>query len=97
MQRITPPYGSIIRPRGRKIYTHPKNCDLVPLYVTERAARASGQRMTAPFSIEGQDFIALNGGPMLSSPRLSFVVNCETRLKLIITDNLLQEKPSQAR
>jgi predicted 3-demethylubiquinone-9 3-methyltransferase (glyoxalase superfamily) len=36
--------------------------------------------MTASFLIEGQEFVALNGGPQFTfSPAISFVVNCETQ------------------
>jgi predicted 3-demethylubiquinone-9 3-methyltransferase (glyoxalase superfamily) len=36
--------------------------------------------MIATFQIEGQEFIALNGGPAFKfSPAVSFVVNCETQ------------------
>ena len=36
--------------------------------------------MIATFQIEGQEFIALNGGPQFKfSPAVSFVVNCETQ------------------
>jgi len=34
--------------------------------------------MIATFQVDGQDFIALNGGPQFKfSPAISFVVNCE--------------------
>jgi predicted 3-demethylubiquinone-9 3-methyltransferase (glyoxalase superfamily) len=36
--------------------------------------------MTIAFQIEGQEFVALNGGPVFTfSPAISFVVNCETQ------------------
>lgn len=36
--------------------------------------------MTVAFQLEGQEFVALNGGPMFTfSPAISFVVNCETQ------------------
>ena len=36
--------------------------------------------MIATFQIDGQEFIALNGGPQFKfSPAISFVVNCETQ------------------
>jgi predicted 3-demethylubiquinone-9 3-methyltransferase (glyoxalase superfamily) len=36
--------------------------------------------MIATFQIDGQEFIALNGGPQFKfSPAVSFVVNCETQ------------------
>jgi len=39
-----------------------------------------GSVMTATFEIAGQEFIALNGGPMFKfSPAISFVVHCETQ------------------
>jgi predicted 3-demethylubiquinone-9 3-methyltransferase (glyoxalase superfamily) len=39
-----------------------------------------GTVMTARFLLEGQEFVALNGGPHFSfSPAISFVVNCNTQ------------------
>jgi predicted 3-demethylubiquinone-9 3-methyltransferase (glyoxalase superfamily) len=39
-----------------------------------------GSVMTATFQLEGQDFVALNGGPQFNfTPAISFVVNCETQ------------------
>lgn len=39
-----------------------------------------GSVMVATFRIEGQEFIALNGGPVYAfTPAISFVVNCETQ------------------
>jgi predicted 3-demethylubiquinone-9 3-methyltransferase (glyoxalase superfamily) len=39
-----------------------------------------GSVMVATFQIEGQDFMALNGGPQFTfSPAISFLVNCETQ------------------
>ncbi len=36
--------------------------------------------MSVAFQIEGQDFIALNGGPQFRfSPAVSFLVSCETQ------------------
>jgi predicted 3-demethylubiquinone-9 3-methyltransferase (glyoxalase superfamily) len=50
----------------------------------EEAARASGRpkgsAMTVAFELDGQDFVALNGGPHFRfSEATSFVVNCETQ------------------
>jgi predicted 3-demethylubiquinone-9 3-methyltransferase (glyoxalase superfamily) len=40
----------------------------------------AGSVMVASFQIEGQDFIALNGGPKFNfNESVSFVVNCETQ------------------
>jgi len=39
-----------------------------------------GAVMSATFQLEGQKFIALNGGPQFTfSPAISFFVNCETQ------------------
>ena len=39
-----------------------------------------GTVMTAAFQLDGQEFVALNGGPQFTfSPAISFVVNCETQ------------------
>ena len=40
----------------------------------------AGTAMTVAFELEGQEFNALNGGPMFKfSEAISFVVNCETQ------------------
>jgi predicted 3-demethylubiquinone-9 3-methyltransferase (glyoxalase superfamily) len=42
-----------------------------------------GSVMIATFQIDGEDFIALNGGPQFKfSPAISFVVNCETQAEV---------------
>ena len=39
-----------------------------------------GAAMSATFELDGQEFIALNGGPQFTfSPAISFFVNCETQ------------------
>jgi predicted 3-demethylubiquinone-9 3-methyltransferase (glyoxalase superfamily) len=39
-----------------------------------------GSVMIAAFQLDGQDFVALNGGPQYKfTPAISFVVNCETQ------------------
>jgi len=39
-----------------------------------------GSVMSATFQLEGQEFIALNGGPQFTfSPAISFFVKCETQ------------------
>lgn len=44
------------------------------------SGRSSGSVMTVEFQIAGQDFIALNGGPMFKfNEAVSFVVNCKTQ------------------
>ncbi|MEP6835854.1 MAG: VOC family protein [Gemmatimonas sp.] len=40
----------------------------------------AGSVMTASFSLQGQEFIALNGGPIYKfTPAISFMVSCETQ------------------
>jgi predicted 3-demethylubiquinone-9 3-methyltransferase (glyoxalase superfamily) len=40
----------------------------------------AGTVMTATFQLDGQEFMALNGGPHFTfSPAISFFVNCETQ------------------
>ena len=44
------------------------------------AGRPKGSVMTVEFELEGQEFIALNGGAMFKfTEAISFVVNCETQ------------------
>jgi len=39
-----------------------------------------GSVMTVPFQLEGQDFVALNGGPQFKfTEAISLLVNCETQ------------------
>lgn len=50
----------------------------------ENGAKASGRPkgtvMTIAFQLDGQDFLALNGGPHFTfSPAISFIANCETQ------------------
>jgi predicted 3-demethylubiquinone-9 3-methyltransferase (glyoxalase superfamily) len=50
----------------------------------EEAAKASGRPkgsvMTVAFELNGQEFVALNGGPLFKfTEAISFVVNCETQ------------------
>jgi predicted 3-demethylubiquinone-9 3-methyltransferase (glyoxalase superfamily) len=46
----------------------------------EASGRAKGSVMTVTFELEGQEFVALNGGPFFAfSPAISFVVNCATQ------------------
>ena len=44
------------------------------------AGRPAGSVMTVEFQLEGEDFVAFNGGPMFKfTEAISFVVNCETQ------------------
>ena len=43
----------------------------------------TGTVMTVAFELDGQKFVALNGGPQFTfSPATSFVVNCETQAEV---------------
>lgn len=44
------------------------------------SGRPEGSVMTVEFQLEGQDFVALNGGPVFTfSPAISFLVDCKTQ------------------
>ena len=44
------------------------------------ADRPAGSVMTVEFQVEGQEFVALNGGPVFKfTEAVSFVVNCKTQ------------------
>jgi predicted 3-demethylubiquinone-9 3-methyltransferase (glyoxalase superfamily) len=49
----------------------------------EASGRELGSVLTVDFQIEGQDFVALNGGPQFQlSEAVSFVINCETQAEV---------------
>ena len=49
----------------------------------QASGREKGSVMTASFSLDGQDFVALNGGPHFKfTEAVSFVVNCESQEEL---------------
>lgn len=51
-----------------------------------------GSVMSATFQLEGQDFLALNGGPLFTfTPAISFFVNCETQAEVDELWNKLSE------
>jgi len=46
----------------------------------QASGRPKGSVMTVAFELDGQPFVALNGGPVFTlSPATSFVVNCKTQ------------------
>jgi predicted 3-demethylubiquinone-9 3-methyltransferase (glyoxalase superfamily) len=46
----------------------------------EGAPFPKGSVMTVRFSLDGQEFVALNGGPQFNfSPAVSFVINCDSQ------------------
>lgn len=75
------------------IFQHSKMGNIA--HYGEAGAKASGKpkgtAMTVTFELEGQEFIALNGGPYFHfSPAVSFFVNCKTQSEI----NELWEKLS---
>lgn len=70
-----------------------KNSKIVSISRYGEGSRGqAGTVMTVDFQLEGQDFIALNGGPYYTlSPAISFFVNCETQEEV----DLLWEKLSE--
>jgi predicted 3-demethylubiquinone-9 3-methyltransferase (glyoxalase superfamily) len=84
MQRITPFlwfdnqaeeaanfYVSVFKHAKIKAITH---------YTGEEPVGEKGAVMTVVFELEGEEFVALNGGPRFKfSEAISFVVNCETQ------------------
>ena len=47
---------------------------------SQAAGRPEGSTMTVAFELDGQKFVALNGGPIFKfSEALSLVINCETQ------------------
>ena len=42
-----------------------------------------GTVLTIPFQLDGEDFLALNGGPLFNfSEAISFIINCENQLEI---------------
>jgi predicted 3-demethylubiquinone-9 3-methyltransferase (glyoxalase superfamily) len=51
-----------------------------PKATEEVSGKPEGSAMTVAFELEGQKFVALNGGPHFTiTPAISFVVDCETQ------------------
>lgn len=49
----------------------------------EGAPGPKGKVMVVPFQLDGQDFLALNGGPVFKfTEAISFVVNCDTQAEI---------------
>jgi predicted 3-demethylubiquinone-9 3-methyltransferase (glyoxalase superfamily) len=49
-------------------------------YYTEGLPRPAGSIMTVRFILDGEEFVALNGGPHFKfSPAISFIVSCESQ------------------
>ena len=51
-----------------------------PEEAAEKTGRPVGSVLTIEFEIEGQKFVAINGGPLFKfNESVSFVINCETQ------------------
>jgi predicted 3-demethylubiquinone-9 3-methyltransferase (glyoxalase superfamily) len=62
------------------------------MYYGEEGPGPKGTVMSANFELDGQQFIALNGGPHFTfSPAISFFVNCETQEEVDELWNKLSE------
>ena len=79
-----------------------KNSKIVQIsHYSESAAKMSGKpvgsALTVTFQLEGQDFMALNGGPVFKfSPAISLMVSCETQEEVDrIWEKLSYDKPSE--
>lgn len=87
MQKITPHlWFDNNAEEATKFYTSIfKNSKIVDItHYSKSAAEVSGRPkgtiMTVRFVLEGQQFMALNGGPIFKfSPAISFLVSCETQ------------------
>lgn len=87
MQKITPfLWFDTQAEEAMKFYTSVfKNSEVGSITrYNEAGAKASGQKagsvMTAAFQLEGQEFVALNAGPLFKfTEAISFVVNCESQ------------------
>jgi predicted 3-demethylubiquinone-9 3-methyltransferase (glyoxalase superfamily) len=61
-------------------------------YYGDSAPGMKGKLMTAVFELNGQEFIALNGGPMYQfTPAVSFVIACQTQEEIDHYWNALSE------
>ena len=90
MQKITPFlwYDNQAEEAARYYVSIFKNSRIVRIdHYNDAGAQVSGQKqgsvMTVEFEIEGQTFIALNGGPHFTfSGATSFIVNCDDQHEL---------------
>lgn len=49
----------------------------------EASGRPAGSVMTIKFNLDGQDYLALNGGPVFKfTPAISLMINCETQQEI---------------
>ena len=68
-------------------------------YYDEETAKATGQKagslLTIEFSIEGQEFMALNGGPVFNfTPAISLLVSCKNQAEVDLLWSNLSADPA---
>jgi predicted 3-demethylubiquinone-9 3-methyltransferase (glyoxalase superfamily) len=60
----------------------------------EVSGKPKGTVMAVEFQLEGQDFVALNGGPIFTfSPAISFLVDCKTQKEVDVLWEKLSADP----
>lgn len=65
---------------GKKVESKVENMNRYDKAGAEASGRPEGSVMVASFSLEGQEYSAINGGPHLQfSGAISFVVDCKTQ------------------
>jgi len=86
MQRITPFlwFDTQAEEAARFYVSVFKNSKILSLSrYGEAGPGPAGSVMTVEFELDGEKFVALNGGPQYSfTPAVSFVVNCETQAEV---------------
>ena len=54
-------------------------------FEAETCGRPKGSVLTVLFQLDGEEFLALNGGPHFKfSPAISFIANCGTQKEIVI-------------
>ena len=84
MQKITPfPWSDSNAEEAVNFYVSVfKNSKVKEMtrYTGEEPSGQKGSVMTVSFELDGQEFVALNGGPQFKfTEAVSFVINCETQ------------------
>ena len=86
MQKITPfLWFNDQAEEAARLYTSLFNNSKIEsiAYYSEGGMGQPGTVMSVTFILDGEEFIALNGGPVFSfTPALSFFVNCETQAEV---------------
>ena len=76
---------------------HIKQIDRYPDYGQDVHGKPAGSVMTVLFEINGQEFLALNGGPHFKfDEAISFVINCDSQDEVDYYWNALTEKGQES-